>query len=103
MPVSDLGERLFVSLMKQRNLERFAVRALLKANELWDLSSSDSLTTPSSDPIRGSQAQLPPKSTSGRIPFPVTPSHRLADAPASASPISKSRSTILIPSKGSLS
>ena len=37
MPVSDLGERLFVSLMKQRNLERFAVRALLKANELLGL------------------------------------------------------------------
>ncbi len=37
MPISGLGERLFVSLMKQRNLERFAVRALLKANELLGL------------------------------------------------------------------
>ncbi len=36
MPISGLGERLFVSLMKQRNLERF-VRALLKANELLGL------------------------------------------------------------------
>jgi len=37
MPISDLGERLFVSLINQRNLERFAVRALLKANELLGL------------------------------------------------------------------
>ena len=37
MHLSGLGERLFVSLMKQRKLERFAVRALLRANELLGL------------------------------------------------------------------
>ena len=66
-------------------------------------SPSDSLTTPSSDPIRDSQAQPPPRSISGRTLFPVTPSHRLADAPVSTSPIPKSKSTILTPSKGSRS
>jgi len=69
MPTSDLGERLFASLMKQRHLERFAVRALLKANDLLGLALGARLAEirDSGEPIQAVFAQSEANAIQARL------------------------------------